>query len=54
MKQTRLMPMLGAKSPLEGRPKLAEVGETVGKHAAVARVLGEMGEALAKSMAAQR
>lgn len=44
---SRLLPMVGGKSPLEGRPKLARVGEAVGKHPAVSRVLGEMGEAMA-------
>ncbi len=45
---TRVMPAVGGSSPLEGRPKLARVGEAVGKHPAVARVLGEMGAAMAE------
>ena len=47
---TRLLPVLGAPSPLEGRPKLAKVGEAVGKHPAVSKVLGEMGTAMAERM----
>jgi glutathione S-transferase len=45
---TRLLPALGAPSPLQGRPKLGQVGETVGKHPAVAKVLAEMGAAMAE------
>jgi glutathione S-transferase len=45
---TRLMPAVGGKSPLEGRPRLARVGEAVAKHQAVARVLDEMATALAE------
>jgi glutathione S-transferase len=47
---TRLLPALGAPSPLEGRPKLAKVGEAVGKHPAVSKVLSEMGAAMAERM----
>jgi glutathione S-transferase len=39
---TRLLPALGAPSPLEGRPRAARVREAVAKHSAVARVLEEM------------
>jgi glutathione S-transferase len=49
---TRLIPALGGKSPLDGRPKLARVGEAVGKHPAVARVLAQQGEAMAQSLKA--
>jgi len=45
---TRLLPMLGAPSPLQSRPKLAQVGETVGKHPAVSKVLAEIGAAMAE------
>ena len=47
---TRLLPAVGGKSPLDGRPKLALVGETVGKHPAVAKVLEEMGAAMGPMM----
>ncbi len=47
---TRIVPALGGASPLEGRPKVARVGEAVAKHPAVARVLGEMGTAFAELM----
>ena len=47
---TRLMPSLGGPSPLEGRPKLAHIGDEVVKHPAVAKVLGEMGVAMAERM----
>jgi len=47
---TRLLPALGAPSPLQGRPKLARVGEAVGKHPAVSKVLSEMGAAMAERM----
>jgi glutathione S-transferase len=46
---TRLIPALGGKIPLDGRPRLARVGEAVAKHPAVARVLAEQGEAMAKA-----
>jgi len=49
---TRLLPALGAPSPLEGRPKLAKVGEAVGKHPAVSKVLSEMGAAMAERFGA--
>ena len=49
---TRLVPALGGKHPLEGRPKLARVGETVAKHPAVARVLEEQAEAMAQTLQA--
>jgi glutathione S-transferase len=49
---TRLVPAVGGANPLDGRPKLARVGEAVGKHPAVAKVLGEMGEAMAERMKA--
>ena len=47
---TRLLPALGAPSPLDGRPKLAKVGATVAQHPAVSKVLGEMGAAMAERM----
>jgi glutathione S-transferase len=47
---TRLVPAVGGKNPLDGRPKLARVGETVAKHPAVAKVLAEQGEAMAQLM----
>lgn len=47
---TRLMPALGAPSPLDGRPKLAKVGATVAQHPAVSKVLAEMGAAMAERM----
>lgn len=47
---TRLIPMLGGKNPLDGRPKLARVNEATLKHPAVAKVVGEMGGALAEMM----
>ena len=49
---TRLVPAVGGKNPLDGRPKLARVGETVAKHPAVAKVLDEMGAAMAEMMKA--
>ncbi|HXZ84119.1 MAG TPA: glutathione S-transferase family protein [Myxococcota bacterium] len=49
---TRLLPALGAPSPLDGRPKLAKVGEAVGKHPAVSKVLAEMGAAMAERFGA--
>jgi glutathione S-transferase len=49
---TRIMPIVGGPSPLEGRPKTARVGEAVARHPAVARVLGEMGAAFAERMGA--
>jgi glutathione S-transferase len=47
---TRLMPALGAPSPLDGRPKLAKVGATVAQHPAVSKVMAEMGAAMAERM----
>ena len=47
---TRLVPAVGGKNPLDGRPKLARVNETESKHPAVAKVLGEMGAAMAEMM----
>lgn len=47
---TRIVPILGGASPLEGRPKSARVGEAVAKHPAVAKVLGEMSVAFAERM----
>ena len=49
---TRLLPAVGGKNPLDGRPRLALVGATVAKHPAVARVLAEQGEAMAQMMKA--
>jgi glutathione S-transferase len=49
---TRLLPAVGGKNPLDGRPKLALVGETVAKHPAVAKVLEEMGAAMTQMMKA--
>lgn len=49
---TRVLPAVGGKNPLDGRPKLARVGEVVGKHPAVARVLEEMSKAMAERMKA--
>jgi glutathione S-transferase len=45
---TRLIPAVGGKNPLDGRPKLARVGEAVARQPAVARVLEEQSEAIAK------
>lgn len=45
---SRLLPALGAPSPLDGRPKLAKVGATVAQHPAVSKVLSEMGTAMAE------
>jgi glutathione S-transferase len=45
---TRFVPALGGPSPLEGRPKLARVVEALAKHPASAKVLAEMGAALAE------
>lgn len=45
---SRVMPLVGGKPPLDGRPRLACVGETAARHPAVARVLGEMGAAMAE------
>jgi glutathione S-transferase len=50
---TRVLPMFGAPSPLAGRPRTASVGEAVGKHPAVAKVLDEMSVALAEWMKAR-
>lgn len=47
---TRLLPMLGGTSPVEGRPKLARLHEATTKHPAVARVIGEMNVALQEMM----
>jgi glutathione S-transferase len=47
---TRIVPTLGGASPLAGRPKAARVGDAVGKHPAVAKVLGEIGTAFAERM----
>ena len=47
---TRLIPAVGGKNPLDGRPKLARVNEATAKHPAVAKVLGEMGAAMAEMM----
>jgi len=47
---TRLIPAVGGKNPLDGRPKLARVGEAVGKHPAVSKVLDEMGVAMAERL----
>jgi len=47
---TRVMPMVGGPSPLAGRPRAAGVGEVVGKHPAVRRVLDEMDFALQEWM----
>lgn len=47
---TRLLPALGAPSPLDGRPKLAKVGATVAQHPAVSKVMAEMGTAMAERM----
>ena len=49
---TRLVPALGGKHPLDGRLRLARIGEAVAKHPAVARVLAEQGEAMAQRMQA--
>ncbi len=49
---TRLIPALGGKNPLDGRPRLARVGEAAAKHPAVARVLAEQGEAMAQAIKA--
>ena len=43
----RLVPALGAKNPLETRPKLQAWWNAVREHEAVKRVMGEMREALA-------
>jgi glutathione S-transferase len=45
---TRFVPALGGPSPLDGRPKLARVAEALAKHPATAKVLAEMGAALAE------
>ena len=42
---TRILPLLGAKPPIEARPKLAAWWDGIQKQAAPARVLAEMGEA---------
>jgi glutathione S-transferase len=47
---TRILPIVGGPSPLEGRPRTARVGDAVAKHPAVARVLGEMSAAFAERM----
>ncbi len=44
---TNLLPMFGAKSPLEGRPKLAAWWNHVQTRPSVKKALGEMGEAMA-------
>ena len=49
---TRVMPLVGGKPPLDGRPRLASVGETTARHPAVARVLQEMSAAMAERMQA--
>jgi glutathione S-transferase len=51
---TRLMPAVGGPDPLAGRPKLARVGDAVAKHPAVAKVLAEMGTAMAERMGGAR
>lgn len=51
---SRIVPMLGGPSPLEGRPGLARVGEAVAKHPAVAKVLEEMAAAMAERMGGAR
>jgi len=51
---TRLIPVLGGKNPLDGRPRLAAWWETVGKHPAVSRVNGEMEAALVEYLAQRR
>jgi len=47
---TRIIPAVGGKSPLEGRPKLAQIGETLGKHPAVAKVTAEQTAAMAERL----
>lgn len=49
---TRVMPLVGGKPPLEGRPRLASVGATTARHPAVAKVLDEMSTAMAERMKA--
>jgi glutathione S-transferase len=44
---TNLLPMFGAKPPLEGRPKLAKWWSHVQTRASVKKALGEMAEAMA-------
>lgn len=39
---TRILPIVGGPSPLEGRPKTARVGAAVTQHPAVAKVMSEM------------
>jgi glutathione S-transferase len=51
---TRLMPAVGGPDPLAGRPKLARVGEAIAKHPAAAKVLAEMGAAMAERMGGGR
>ncbi len=48
----RVMPLVGGKPPLDGRPRLATVAETTARHPAVARVLDEIGAAMAERMKA--
>ncbi len=47
---TSLLPMLGSKPALEGRPKLARWWNSVQARPSVKKVLAEMGEALAERM----
>ena len=44
----RVIPLVGGKPPLDGRPRLASVAETTARHPAVARVLDEIGAAMAE------
>jgi glutathione S-transferase len=47
---TRLVPAVGGKNPLEGRPKLAQVCETLGKHPAVVKVTEEQTAAMVERL----
>jgi glutathione S-transferase len=47
---TRLLPAVGGKNPLEGRPKLAQVDEALAKHPAVAKVTAEQTAAMAERL----
>jgi glutathione S-transferase len=47
---TRILPMLGAPSPVEGRPRIAAWWEAIQKESAPSRVLAEMDEALRQAM----
>ncbi|MGH7291180.1 MAG: glutathione S-transferase C-terminal domain-containing protein, partial [Myxococcota bacterium] len=47
---TRLVPAVGGKNPLEGRPKLAQVAEALGKHPAAAKVAEEQTAAMAERL----